>query len=116
MTASLPVWAAVAVAVGTPVLAFAGALIGQVLARRGAREEEVRWRREETMRLLRWAAELAADDDVSRSAVGVAALEALERSDLLRADDQAIVSTVLDAVVDLPASAYAEGDVVEEVE
>lgn len=39
----------------TPVLAFLGALIGHVLTRRASLELD-RWRRrEETMRMLRWA-------------------------------------------------------------
>ena len=83
-TDAVPLWLAVVVALGTPVLAFAGALLGQLLTRRGAKELDIRWRREETMRLLRWAAELAVDEDVGRGAVGVAALEALEVSELLQ--------------------------------
>jgi hypothetical protein len=115
-TDAVPLWLAVVVALGTPVLAFAGALLGQLLTRRGAKELDIRWRREETMRLLRWAAELAVDEDVGRGAVGVAALEALEVSALLQKDDQALISAVLDAVVEPVVDVYDEGDLVQEVD
>jgi hypothetical protein len=91
----------------TPVLAFGGAVAGQLISRKGARELEVRWRREETMRLLRWAAQLAVDDDTARSAVGVAALTALGVSELLHRADEVVVSAVLDAVLDPVAVGYS---------
>lgn len=62
----VPLWVAIVIAVGTPLLAFAGALIGQLLSRKGAKEQDVQWHREETMRILRWAAELAADSDAGQ--------------------------------------------------
>ena len=108
---------ATAAAVGTPLLAFGGALAGgQVLSRRGARELDVRWRREETMRLLRWAAELAVDSDVGRGGVGLAALDALGRSELVQEEDTSIVLAVLDAVLARAAESYDETDQVEEAE
>lgn len=116
MGQQVPLWAAIAIAVGAPFLAFAGALSGQMLVRRGAREQDVRWRREETMRLLRWASDQAVDADVARSRVGVAALKALERSALLQAGDQALISAVLEAVVGSSAADYDEGDGVQEVD
>lgn len=82
MGQQVPLWVAVVIAVGTPLLAFAGVLVGHLLLRRGALEQDVRWRREETMRLLRWAAELALDADPGRSTVGVSAIGALQRSEL----------------------------------
>jgi hypothetical protein len=48
--------------------------------------------------------------------VGVAALDALEESELLQADDQLLISAVLDAVVEPVVGDYDEGDVVQEVE
>jgi hypothetical protein len=63
-------------ALSTPVLAFAGALLGVVLNRRSAREVETRSRREEMMRNLRWAADHAVDPSPARAALGVAELEA----------------------------------------
>lgn len=116
MSQQVPLWVAIVVAVGTPLLAFVGALVGQLLSRKGAKEKDLRWHREETMRLLRWAAELAVDSDGGRSDLGVAALDALEESELLQGDDQALISAVLDAVVGPVVDDYADGDVVQEVE
>lgn len=100
----------VVLAIATPLLAFAGALLGQVLARRGALEQDVRWRREETMRLLRWAAELASGTDYRRKLVGVATLRGLQRSELLQPDDQALMSAVLDVVALRVSGSYPRGD------
>src|SRR6201999_3130479 len=98
--------AAIGAAIGTPMLAVGGALAGQLLQRRAARELDVRWHREETMRLLRWAAELAVDGADERSAIGIAALHALSRSELVQRADQIILGAVLDAVVDPVAAGY----------
>lgn len=115
MGSQVPLWAALAVAVGAPLLAFLGALVGQLAARLRAKEVEVRWRREEAMRLLRWASDLAVAPEPSRADVGVAALEALDGSELLHNDDRAIVSAVFHVVLESANGAYDEGDAVEEV-
>lgn len=57
----------------------------------------------------------AADSDVGRSTVGVAALAALEEAELLQEDDQALISAVLDAVVEPVVDHYDDGDDVREV-
>ncbi len=93
-------------AAATPVLAFGGALAGQWLSRKGAKELDIRWRREETMRLLRWAAALAVEEDTARSAVGLATLSALGVSELLHPADEVVVSAVVDAVLDPVAAGY----------
>ena len=80
---TLPLWAVFAVSFGSPALAFAGVLVAQWIGRRTARELEIRSRREETMRTLRWAAELAIDDDAARSRLGSSQLATLGRSALL---------------------------------
>ena len=116
MDQQVPLWLAVAVAAGTPVLAFIGALLGPLFTREASHELDIRWRREETMRILRWSAELAVDADVGRAAVGVAALEALEQSPLLQQEDQALITAVLEAVVQPLLDTYDDGDVVQEVE
>jgi hypothetical protein len=54
---TLPTWARYVVGFGTPAAAFLGVLIGHVLLRRGANELDVWRRREETMRMLRWASD-----------------------------------------------------------
>jgi hypothetical protein len=72
-----------AIGFATPVLAFAGVLFGQLITRKGADELEVRSKREELLRMLRWASELAISDDESKARLGVAQLRALLHSSLL---------------------------------
>lgn len=88
--------------VATAALAFAGALLGVMLNRRAARELETRSRREETMRSLRWAAELAVDTDARKAQLGVAQLRALGYSELLDDEQQGFVDAALDSVVEDP--------------
>lgn len=59
---SLPTWAVWVLSFGSPALAFAGVMIGQAIARRGATELEFQSKREEVMRILRWATKLAVSD------------------------------------------------------
>ncbi|MGQ0624500.1 MAG: hypothetical protein ACT4PP_07600 [Sporichthyaceae bacterium] len=100
MGSGMAAWGTAAIALGTSILAFAGALFGVLVSRRGARDLDVRWRREESMRLLRWACELAVDPQARRRDVGVATLGALETSTLLQREDQALVSAALAVVTD----------------
>lgn len=109
----LPTWAIWVASVGTPALAFAGALAGHLIARRSA-EDLDHWRhREETMRMLRWAAELAVAGGPGAE-VGVAALDALTSSELLQPEDRQLIKAIVDVVVDPLVDVYAEGDPVEE--
>ncbi len=98
----LPTWAVVAAGLGTAVAAFVGSLTGTLLARRGAKELETRSRREETMRNLRWGAELAVSADDRTARLGIAQLRALAESDLLDEGQQLFVDAALDAVVREP--------------
>jgi hypothetical protein len=109
-----------------PILALAGAVLGAWLQRRSAKEslldtlaarvdqrlgalELDTWRRrEETMRMLRWAAEHAVSGDPKLSDLGVTALGALQDSELLQFEDQAIVLAVFQAVTDPSVRAYNE--------
>ena len=104
---SLPLWAVFAVSFGSPVLAFLGVLVAQWLGRKGAQELETRSKREETMRTLRWAAELAVSEDDAKSGLGVSQLIALADSDLLDEAQHLFVDAALRAVLE---------DAVEEVE
>src|SRR4051812_21500528 len=79
----------------TPFLAFAGALLGVVLNRRGAHELERRSVREETMRNVRWAAELSMEPNSQRARLGVAQLNALDRLSLLDRYERAMVKAAL---------------------
>jgi hypothetical protein len=88
--------------VASPLLAFLAVLLGHRTTRRGAMELD-RWRkREETMRILRWATELAVDPDVRRRLVGVEVVGALSRAPLLDEEDELLVTAVFSAVAKLP--------------
>lgn len=114
---SLPTWAVYLLSFGSPVLTFAGVVIAQRITRRGALELETRSRREEVMRNLRWAAELATSDEESHARLGVAELEALGRSDLLDDHQRLFIDAALEAVVRIPAREIEElGEDVQVVE
>jgi hypothetical protein len=99
---SLPTWAVWVLSFGSPVLAFTGVVVGQAVTRRGERELEFRSKREEVMRILRWAAELAVSDDQAHSRLGVAELGALLQSELLDEEEKDFVQAALTAVVRVP--------------
>ena len=119
-TTTLPVWAVYAVSFGTPVLAFLGVLLGSWLTRRSATELETRSKREETMRTLRWAAELAASDKDDLAQLGVAELRALLDSDLLDESQKVFIDAALESVIQEPVEEIEEieaaGDDVDVVE
>jgi hypothetical protein len=96
----MPLWAVIAIGFGSPILAFLGVLVAQYVCLKGNTELEMRSRREETMRNLRWAAELAVSSDPARSALGVAQLVALGESDLLDTGQQLFVDAALAAVIE----------------
>ncbi len=97
----LPTWLVIGLAVGVPVLTFVGVVLGNLVTRRGAAELETRSRREETMRTLTWAAELAVSDDPAKADLGLRELEALGDSALLDPEQQTFIDAAL-------ASVYAE--------
>ena len=90
-------WFALAGALGGGALGYTGAVIAAMVNRRGLKDLD-RWR-EETMRLLRWASELAICGDEAKSYLGVEALRALYGSAMLQPDDREFLTTVTDAVV-----------------
>jgi len=110
---TLPTWAVYLVSFGTPIAAFVGVVLGHFLLRKGASELDVWRRREETMRMLRWASEQAASGDDARARMGVAALEALSLSELLQEADQNLVDAVIDSLIEEPLEEIEEagGDV-----
>lgn len=99
---TLPTWAVYAVSLGTPIFTFLGVLLAQFIARIGAREMEARSRREEVMRNLRWAAELAVSEADGMADLGVAQLTALLESDLLDESEKVFVEAALDPVYEGP--------------
>lgn len=114
---SLPLWAVFAVSFGSPLLAFVGVLLAQFIGWKGVRELETRSKREETLRTLRWAAELSASREDRLADLGVAELEALLGSDLLEESEKTFVEAALTAVYEDPEEQLdelgAEGEIVE---
>lgn len=113
----MPTWALYLVSFGTPVAAFVGVVVGHLLLRKGAHELDVWRRREETMRMLRWASQQAASEDTTKSRMGVAALDALTTSELLQDPDENLVDAVIDSLIEEPVDeiedAGGEVDVIE---
>lgn len=110
---TLPTWAVWVLSFGSPILTAAVALVGQRISRRGTQELESRSKREEVMRSLRWAAELAVSDDVRKARLGNRELRALQNSRLLSPAEEDFIYAALDAALDVPVHAIeqAEGDV-----
>lgn len=105
---TLPTWALYAVGFGAPAASFIAVLIGHLLLRRGANELDVWRRREETMRMLRWASEHAVSADDAKARMGIAALDALSDSELLQSSDQALVDAVIDSLLEQPVERIEE--------
>jgi len=78
-------------------LALIGSMVGSSLNRRSAKEIERRWNREESLRMLRWATELAGSSDRSGAALGEAALVKLLDSSLLQPEDKPLAEAVVSA-------------------
>jgi hypothetical protein len=75
----------------TAVFAFVGVLAGNLVNRRGARELDVWRKREETMKLLRWAVELYVKDN---SAMGIVVLNDLISSELVQDIDRPFMAAI----------------------
>jgi hypothetical protein len=99
---SFPTWAVWTLAFGSPVLTAGTAFLGQYVGHRAARDQEIRSRREEVMRNLRWCSELAVSDDAARARLGVEELEALGGSKMLTVSDRDFVYAALRAVIKVP--------------
>jgi hypothetical protein len=102
---SLPSWAVWTLAFGSPALTAVIAFLGQYIGRRAARELEARSRREEVMRSLRWAAELAVSNDAAKSRLGVQELQALRKSELLTEVEQGFIDAALEVTIEIPHQA-----------
>ena len=89
---------------------IANAVEARLDSRLGALELDKWRRREETMRLLRWAAEQATRGEEDAWRVGLATLEALGRSELLQEEDHELIDSVLHALYAEPEDEYAEGE------
>ncbi|MFZ5870438.1 MAG: hypothetical protein ACOYXW_07935 [Actinomycetota bacterium] len=105
----IPEWWPVIVGVAGFLLPFLGAMAANALARR-ADDRLDRWRRrEETMRMLRWSAEQAVAPHDRVRGIGVAALAALNRSELRQPEDAPLIEAILDVVLAEPFEAYGDG-------
>ena len=103
----------IAFGIGTPILSFGGAWLGGWLNRVSARETHARQRREETMRLFRWAADMAVSDKDRKRTAGISALAALQAGRLFESYDLVLLDALTDAVAALEESTYdqeQEGD------
>jgi hypothetical protein len=111
---SLPTWTVWALSFGSPALTAVIACVAQYLSRRAARELEARSKREEVMRTLRWAAELAASNDAAKARLGVRQLKALQESKMLTPIEQEFVYAALEVTIKVPRQVIAQST--EEVE
>jgi hypothetical protein len=102
---SLPSWVVWTLAFGSPALTAVIAFLAQYFGRRAAWELEARSRREEVMRSLRWAAELAVSNDAAKSRLGVQELQALRDSKLLTLVEQGFIDAALRATIEIPRKA-----------
>jgi hypothetical protein len=94
--------------IASAVLAFAGAVVGQWWTRRSAVELDHWRRREETMRMLRWGAVLAADEHPLRAEAGLRTLTGLTESELLQPEDKHLVDGIADMFLNSPLAVYTE--------
>jgi hypothetical protein len=62
----------------------------------------MRSRREEVMRNLRWASELAVSDDRAKSLLGIELLKALRRSTLLTPVEEELIDAALHTLIATP--------------
>lgn len=92
-----------------PLTALAGVWIGSSMTRRTDQELEHWRRREETMRMLRWAGEQLDSDHPGVRRLGLVTLSELVRSELLQPEDAALVTEVFDtALEEALGAAYSE--------
>jgi hypothetical protein len=82
-----------------PAIGYFVALIQGWLTRKGAIEADNRGRREEFMRQLRWAAELAVSDDRRKAQMGVGQLRALADAPLLSEAEKSLVDEALESAI-----------------
>ena len=81
-------------AMATATLSYGMSRKAHALAARSASQQEARGRSEETMRLLRWAVELATEPSGRRSLAGIAVLRALKNDHATVRIDRAFVHAV----------------------
>lgn len=105
---TLPTWAVWVLSFGSPAITAVIALLGQYFNRRAAGELETRSKREEVLRNLRWAAELAVSDDIGKARLGMQELQALRDSRMLTPSEEGFVDAALRAAIEEPRQAIAQ--------
>ncbi|MGN6330973.1 MAG: hypothetical protein ACTHOD_04880 [Motilibacteraceae bacterium] len=95
----------------SPVLAFVGALTGAWLNRKGARELDEWRQREETMRIVRWAADKATGSEREQD-IAAAALSNLITSELLKDPDLQFVQAIAGVMVESARDEYLDQQMV----
>lgn len=104
-------WSTAAITITVAVLALVGVVTTALINRAGNNRADLRGRREEAMRSLRWAAELAVDTDARKLALGVAQLIALKDSHLVDDDARVLIDAALEAAIEPPeVDVEAAGD------
>nr|WP_120491422.1 hypothetical protein [Corynebacterium lactis] len=102
MSSTMPVWGAVALALGVALITQVGALVLWFLQHRHeARQKSA----EEWHRNLRWAADHVASDDDFANLLGINALDALDDKGKLSESDQRFIDAILATIptnMDLP--------------
>ena len=97
------------VTIVSPIAGLTGVLIGVRTTRRSNHDTDVWRHREETMRMLRWAAEQLASEELPARKVGLVTLSELMRSELLQPEDRRLVTEVFNtALADALGPAYSE--------
>jgi len=89
------------------------ALLAQHISHRAARDLETRSKREEVLRNLRWAAELAVSEDVAKARLGIQQLKVLRDSKMLSPSEEGFIDAALLAAIEVPLQVIAEsaGDI-----
>jgi hypothetical protein len=89
------------------------AMLAQYFSHRATRELEIRSKREEVLRNLRWAAELAVSEDVAKARLGIQELQALRNSKMLSPSEEGFIDAALLAAVEVPRQLIVEsaGDI-----
>jgi hypothetical protein len=102
-TTQLPLWLVVVLTVVPALIAGGSAVVAGWLAgaRKAAKQLDQWRRREETMRILRWAADKASSKEDDERLLALSVLDALDKSkpSMLQHEDQGILDAVLDTVL-----------------
>jgi hypothetical protein len=111
-TTQLPVWVVIVLTLVPALIAGASAVLAAWLAgaRKAARQLDLWRRREESMRMLRWAADKSAAPTDDERLLALSVLDALNRSKpaMLQDEDQGILDAVLEAMLSEPTAAVEE--------